>query len=125
MWISLSISLNCRYILHKTYTGVDGTTLFGANAEVVATRAAAAKISFTMLGNLEDKVVRYWHAAGKGILAKKHVLDRSLMGIKRGKDTEWGTSRRYRTNATFVHFPVINFICTYLISQQVLPAFQH
>lgn len=50
MWISLSISLNCRYILHKTYTGVDGTTLFGANAEVVATRAAAAKISFTMLG---------------------------------------------------------------------------
>ena len=63
MWISLSISLNCRYILHKTYTGVDGTTLFGANAEVVATRAAAAKISFTMLGNLEDKVVRYWQPA--------------------------------------------------------------
>ena len=57
MWISLSISLNCRYILHKTYTWVDGTTLFGANAEVVATRAAAAKISFTMLGRLSCKIL--------------------------------------------------------------------
>ena len=59
--------------IHFTYTWVDGTTLFGANAEVVATRAAAAKISFTMLGRL---VVRYWQPAM--VLAfKKHVLDRS------------------------------------------------